>query len=206
MTQVTESVAFELADSPLAQNVRIAAGRTDLNPTPEQKESGQYRKGRVQIQGLIISIENPELSHRQGIGPGGKPWASLMHGVDYGFVEGFDGLDSDEIDVFLGPKPESELVVIVDQVNQQTAAFDEHKVMIGWDNRKDAVQAYKDQFEPGWKVGQVVTLTMDQFKKWLSRGGAQQPAALARDALNVALECAPTPEQAYRMLREIHYP
>lgn len=202
---IRESVALELADSPLAQNVRIAAGRTERNPTPEQKFTGQYRKGRVEIQGLVVAIENPELSHREGVGPGGKPWSSLMT-VDYGYIEQTDASDGDACDVFLGPRPESELVVVVDQVNQQTGAFDEPKALIGWDNRKDAVRAYMDQFEPGWKVGQVVTFTMDQFKAWLQRGGPKRPAALARDAIAVAMELAPTPERAFRMLRETYYP
>lgn len=203
--QIRESVALELADSPLAQNVRIAAGRTERNPTPEQKATGQYRKGRVEIQGLVVAIENPELSHREGVGPGGKPWSSLMT-VDYGYIEQTDASDGDACDCFLGPRPESELVVVVDQVNQQTGAFDEPKALIGWDNRKDAVRAYLDQFEPGWKVGQVVTFTTDQFKAWLSRGGPKRPSALARDAISVAMELAPTPEQAFRMLRETYYP
>lgn len=200
-----ESVALELADSPLAQNVRIAAGRTERNPTPEQKATGQYRKGRVEIQGLVVAIENPELSHREGVGPGGKPWQSLMT-VDYGYIEQTDASDGDACDVFLGPRPESELVVVVDQVNQQTGAWDEPKALIGWDNRREAVRAYLDQFEPGWKVGQVVTFTMDQFKAWLQRGGPKRPAALARDAISVAMELAPTPERAFRMLRETYYP
>ena len=43
--------------------------RNDLpEPTDAQKEAGNYKKGHVRLNGLDISIENPQGSTRSGTG------------------------------------------------------------------------------------------------------------------------------------------
>src|SRR5690606_6165332 len=113
----------------------------DVSPSDAQKESGNYRKGRVTLHGLPITIETPKGAMRRGKSKDGTEWAVEM-GCHYGYIRRTESeADGDHIDVFLGPHPESEMVYVVDQ---QTAAgrFDEHKVMLGWTNSLAAKNAY----------------------------------------------------------------
>ena len=148
----------------LRSDVSDAAAKTDRNPSDEEAESGNYRKGSVRVHGMRFVIENAKGSVRSG-----KGWEVKMP-CHYGYLVGFPGADGDEIDCFMGDDPESELVVVIDQVREDGELFDEHKVMLGFIKSDDAVQAYRDSYSKGWKVGPVTSLTMDQFKKWLEAG------------------------------------
>jgi len=54
--------------------------------------------------------------------------------------------------------------------------FDEHKVMIGWDNAEEAKQAYHNNFSEGWQGFSGITeMTMDEFKQWLKEGDSGKP-------------------------------
>jgi hypothetical protein len=80
------------------------------------------------------------------------------------------------------------LVVVIDQIDQRTRQFDEHKVMIGWPNRGEAVAAYRANYDAGWVVGHTTVWTMPQFVKWLDNGDHTQPAGAAVHAIVAALE------------------
>ena len=155
-----------------AAHATIGEAREAVNrdPSPAQIEAANYSKGHIRIHGLEISIENPRGSARSGIDKNGKPWRSLMKGVDYGYFKGTTGADKDHVDVFLGPDHESELVFVVNQINP-AGAFDEHKVLLGFTNKADAKQGYLDQYTPGWKgLGSIVPTTLAGFKEWLRTG------------------------------------
>lgn len=49
--------------------IEEAEKETETNLTPEQKESGDYKKGHVKIQDFDIAIENPKGSVRSGVDP-----------------------------------------------------------------------------------------------------------------------------------------
>ena len=167
-SQVIEPAAVLEAAPSLATQVRAAAMLTDTNPTPEQKESGRYPQGIVSIQGMLISIENPWGSTRSGKDASGREWRSVM-AADYGeFLLGGKGSDGDKVDVFIGPNPESEIVFVVDQIDQLTGEFDENKVLLGYHTKAEAVEAYRCSFSDGWKVGKVVAKTIDEFREWLT--------------------------------------
>jgi hypothetical protein len=144
-------------------------------PTQAQKEAGNYKMGHVQIHGLDVSIENPRGSVRSGVDAGGKPWSHAMSD-HYGYVRGTVGADGDHVDVYVGPKPEARRVFVVDQIHQDTGKFDEHKAMMGFASKRDALTAYRSNFDKGWKVGPVRDFTMDQFKDWLKSGDTKSPA------------------------------
>jgi len=137
-------------------------------PSKAQKDAGNYKKLHIHAHGLRISIENPRGSIRSGVSKDGKKWSNtLTH--DYGYVRESCANDSDCIDVFLSPRFRTAKVVhIIDQVDPKTGKFDEHKCMIGWDSQEEAKKAYLSNYEKGWQgLGDVVTLTMAGFKKWV---------------------------------------
>jgi hypothetical protein len=143
-------------------------------PTPAQAESGKYKKGRATIQGMPIAIENPRGSYRTGIDQQGKAWSNFQAN-DYGYFEGVMGADGDELDVYLGPQPESQQVFVINQVFED-GRFDEGKVMLGFPSEHDARNAYLSAFGPGWYgLGSLVPCTMIQFKQWLKAGDKSGP-------------------------------
>ena len=147
---------------------KVAAERQNVNtePTEGQKEAGNYKKGHIKVDGFDITIENPKDSTRSGKDASGKAWSVPMH-YDYGYIKGTEGVDGDHIDVYLSDEPTKGNVYVVDQVNQKDGSFDEHKVMYGFPSMKAAVDAYKGQYEDGWKVGTVTEVSREDFKKWV---------------------------------------
>jgi len=146
--------------------VQAQREQTETNPTEAQKEAGNYRKGHIKVDGYDIALENPKGSTRSGKDANGKEWSITMK-HDYGYIRGTKGTDGDHIDVYLSDNPTAGNVYVVDQVNQRTGDFDEHKVMYGFNSMEEAVQAYRDQYEDGWKVGAVTEVSREEFKKWV---------------------------------------
>ena len=138
----------------------------NTEPTEKQKEAGNYKKGHIKVDGYDITIENPKGSTRSGKDASGKAWSVPMH-YDYGYILGTKGTDGDHIDVYLSDNPTSGNVYVVDQIDQTTGKFDEHKVMYGFPSKEAAVEAYKSQYEKGWKVGTVTEVSREDFKKWV---------------------------------------
>lgn len=159
--------AERVAEEHQAQRTRKEEeAKVDTNPTEAQKEAGNYKKGHIKVDGLDITIEHPKGSIRRGTDANGKQWESEMHNT-YGYIRGTESVDGDHIDIFLSDNPTEGKVFVVDQVNQRTGDFDEHKVMYGFNSMEEAVQAYRDQYEDGWKVGTVTEVSREEFKKWV---------------------------------------
>jgi len=156
----------ELAD--YLDRIDRAAAKTDTEPTEAQREAGNYAKGKLNIHGLTISIENPKGSTRSGKSRDGKEWSQEMKS-HYGYILGTEGRDKDHVDVFIGDQhPHCELVFVVNQVDPGTKDFDEHKVIFGAINEDQARRLYLENYEDGWKgLGSIYSLTMPQFKWWL---------------------------------------
>jgi len=176
--RLRKQIAELQKDNPIDQAAHAAAIsiQNDLpEPSQAQIEAGNYKKGHIKVHGLDIAVENPRGSERRGTDPDGKEWAHTMSD-HYGYIKRTTGADNENIDTYVGNSPESEQVFIVDQIDQKTGGFDEHKVMMGFNSKEDAVQAYSSNFDKGWKVGAVRALNKDEFKSWLKDGDTKKPA------------------------------
>ncbi|WP_313483273.1 PLxRFG domain-containing protein [Acinetobacter variabilis] len=165
-------------DSDLDNAAHAAATsiQNDLpEPTQAQIEAGNYKKGHIKVHGLDIAVENPRGSERRGTDPDGKEWAHTMSD-HYGYIKKTTGADNEHIDTYIGRNPESEQIFVVDQIDQKTGGFDEHKVMMGFNSQEDAIKAYSSNFDEGWKVGPVRAMNKDEFKSWLKDGDTKKPA------------------------------
>lgn len=157
----------ENLDKKTAEEIKMAEDETDTNPTEAQKESGNYRKGHVRIDGMEMSIEQPKGSVRRGTDDKGNKWESKMHNT-YGYIRGTQSVDGDHIDVFLSDAPLHGMVYVVDQVNPETGEFDEHKVMYGFESEDAARKAYLSNYEKGWKgLGAITEVSREDFKEWV---------------------------------------
>ena len=166
----TETI-FEQA-ARIAKNLEIESERKKVNQNPSeaQIEAGNYKKGHVDIQGFNVTIENPKGSTRSGVDESGKEWSINMQN-DYGYIRGTKSTDHEQIDVFVGPNPNSKKVFVVDQINKD-GSFDEHKVMFGFDSVEEAREAYLSNYEDGWQgLGNVTETDIDSFRKWAEMDG-----------------------------------
>jgi len=163
----------ELVSTYAYDEVDLKAREANTNPTDGQKEAGNYKKGHVRIAGMSITIENPAGSSRKWKDKNGEVKSTQIKN-HYGYFTTTKGKDGDEVDVFIGPNKDNiERVYVVDQ--KIHGKFDESKVMLGFDNIKQAKQAYLDNYDPDWKgFGGIIGVSLNVFKKWLYRGRKQR--------------------------------
>ncbi|QNF19556.1 inorganic diphosphatase [Aeromonas hydrophila] len=165
------------AASEPAQQIEAARAEVAPEPTEAQKEAGNYKKGHLTLQGLDVALENPKGSTRSGTDRDGKVWQSTM-AHDYGYIKRTMGADGDHVDVFIGDKPESDTVFVVDQVDPKTGKFDEHKVMMGFADEQAARAGYLANYEKGWKgLSAIKAMPMEEFKRWVKEGDTKSPIA-----------------------------
>jgi len=152
----------------------IQAGLSTAKPTEKQAVANNYRKGRCEVHGLKIAIENPRNSIREGCDASGKPWQNLMK-ANYGHFEKFIGNDGDGVDCFIGEWPESSLVYVINQ-KSGSGTFDEHKVMLGFMSKDSAVHAYNKSYSHGWDGMQsIIRVSVEQLRWWLQYGNKKLP-------------------------------
>lgn len=159
----------------------------EQEPTPAQKESGNYKKGHIKLGGLDVSIENVEGSTRSGVDKDGETWEVTMP-ADYGYVKGTTGKDGDNVDIYVGPNrtDPNAPVFVVDQINDQTGAFDEHKALFGFPDQQSAIETYDAAFSDGKgpvRRGAVTRMTQAQFKEWVESGKTKKPLAYSAKLL-----------------------
>lgn len=155
-----------VTEESLNEAIRKAGEETKTDLTEEEKQSGDYPKGVVEVQGMSIAIENPKGSTRSGVDADGNEWSTEMQDT-YGYFEGTAGADTDDIDVFVGEHPLSDKVFIVDQV-KEGGSFDEHKVMFGYESSEDAREAYLRNYEDGWQgLGSITQVGVEDFRRWV---------------------------------------
>lgn len=139
--------------------------KVDLEASDKQREAGNYQKGHIQVQGFNVSIENPKGSVRSGVDESGKKWEITMNNT-YGYILGTTGKDADHIDIFLGENPQSDKIFVVDQINKD-GSFDEHKIMLAFEDIESAKAAYLSNYEEGWQgLGNITGISVDGFRKW----------------------------------------
>ncbi|MCM1406391.1 MAG: DEAD/DEAH box helicase family protein, partial [[Clostridium] fimetarium] len=161
-----------------AEKVAVAEAQTDTDPTEAQKEAGNYRKGHVTICDFDITIEQPRGSVRRGpVDPAtGKPaWETKMANA-YGYIRGTESADGDHIDVFLHEdmdRWDGRGVFVVDQTNPD-GSFDEHKVMLGFNDDYDAMRAYLANYDADWQRThpgiRISEVSVEDFRKWVDSG------------------------------------
>jgi hypothetical protein len=159
-----------------AEEIAKEAEKAEKPTSHEQAEAGNYKKGHVSVQGLEIAIENAEGSTRSGTGKDGKTWKVTMP-AHYGYIKGTQGKDKDHLDVYIGPEPDGMMAFVVNQ-RRQEGGFDEHKIMLGFKTKDDAIATYDRAFSGslGPKLREtVVSTTVDKLKEWIASGNTKKP-------------------------------
>lgn len=174
--RIKERVAQKKAE------VTQAREQTDTEPTPAQMQAGNYKKGRVSINGIPMVIETPKGTSRSGVDDDGETWSVKMR-HDYDYIEGTKGEDGDQLDVLLGPDHDATHVFVIDQVNPITRSFDEQKVLASFRDLTNAMRGYNSMFSDGSgdaRAENVTIMTVPEFKQWMDTPVADR-RALARE-------------------------
>lgn len=174
----------------LSEQIATASAEVNTEPTEAQKEAGNYKKGHVQVGTFDITIEQPQGSVRRGTDSDGKQWESKMNNT-YGYIRGAVGVDGDHIDVFLSNDIDGwdgRKVFVVDQYNPD-GSFDEHKVMLGFNDQDEAKGDYLANYKQGWENGRridVSAVNLEDFEKWIE--SSKRKTKPFREYKNIKLE------------------
>lgn len=152
--------------------VEAASAEVNTDPTEAQKKAGNYKMGHVRIDDFDITIENPAGSVRKGKDADGKEWRTTMANT-YGYIRGTESVDGDHIDVFLHSDMDQwdgRKVFVVDQTNTD-GSFDEHKVMLGFNDKDEAMTAYLANYDKTWAQThpglRISETNIEDFNKWI---------------------------------------
>lgn len=125
-----------------------------------------------EVVGLRIVIENPAGSIRTWTDSDGTTgWTVMKWG--YGFLDGYEGADGEDVDVYRGPVAEPREVYVIHQRRKgapdatEWPVYDEDKVMLGWDSADAAKAAYLAQYDDPRFFGGMSVFTVDDFKRRL---------------------------------------
>lgn len=129
--------------------------------------------GRLNFQGLDISVENAKGSVRKWYDHSGKEAGRTVMHHHYGYIKKTRGTDGDHVDVYVGPNPDADTAYIVNQMKKPQGStrgdglkwdgFDEQKVMLGFDSAEDAKTAYMKQYDDPRFFGGMKPMAMTEF-------------------------------------------
>lgn len=132
-------------------------------------EKSHKLHGKVEFQGLPISVENRAGSERHWHDPHSGESGSTKMKYPYGYIRGTLGTDGDEVDVFVGPAKDSTKVFVVTQMKKPNFdEVDEQKVMLGFHSASDAKAAYLDHYDDPKFFGSMKEFHMADFKEKLT--------------------------------------
>ena len=130
-----------------------------------QKEGKKFPlQGRIYFRGLDIGVENRKGSVRRGVDNDGEPWETRMF-YPYGYIRGTKATDGESLDCYVGPNKESDLVLIVHQVDPETGKYDEDKVMLGFNTFEHARDAYLAHYDDQNFLGTITEMSFEEFKE-----------------------------------------
>lgn len=122
-------------------------------------------KKHTSYDGLDLSIEIPKGSYRSGTNHQGVEWSQKM-GCHYGYIKLTGAPDGDHLDCYLRAKPTKNAPIwVVHQLTPDGSAYDEDKVMLGFDSRSEATRAWREHaFRPTKMMGTVSEWNPEHFR------------------------------------------
>lgn len=119
---------------------------------------------KADYQGIGIRIDRPKGYVQRGTDDTGASW-ERTYKTDYGYITHTEGGDAEELDVYLGPNPSSQLAHWIVQ-RKADGSFDEYKLMLGFENRATAKAMWADH-TPEEYFGRLVTTGLGVVKSLL---------------------------------------
>lgn len=128
------------------------------------------RQRLINIRGLPVYIENWRGEKR------GEQYRRPL-AADYGYIRmtGSTEGPGEGLDCFVGPNRAADDVWVISQVDPMTDNFDEYKVLLAFDSRQAALDAYRASYDDdaALRIGEIHKMTTEDFRRWLQTGGWQ---------------------------------
>lgn len=162
------------------------AGRVDPNPfnRGESDDRSNPRHAHIHLvadsatygfdyHGLPIFIETPAGERRR------SDWPVLT--ADYGYIRCTGSAEgpSEGMDCFVGPNRNSLKTWVVNTIKPETEEFDEHKIMMGFDTRKAAMDCFDSAYNGAGgleRISSVRQMSIEELKQWLQTHPVSQAA------------------------------
>ena len=159
-----------------AADVARAAAAVDQDHSGAQGEANNVQRGHATWNGLGLTLETGSQNVRRGTVPGtGETWEQTT-GAPYGYWKGVKGADGDNLDVYVGPNPTAPTVFILDENDQKTGKFKQHKTFIGFQTPAQAYEAYVGSSgKAPSQVRGMSAMSVDQFRDWTKSGEVKKP-------------------------------
>ena len=173
----------------------------DVPALPEDPKEAK-RNTIYQYHGIKVYFEKLEGEVRKGVSKSGVAWSNKLPAA-YGFIPDTIDADQEAIDIWFAISNfvDSSYVYVIDQINPETKAFDEHKVMMGFGSLEDAkktyIAAYGGTGED--RIGGITTITLPQLSAWMLGDGPKTAIAgqgLDATAQPVTKAAAALPDRA----------
>jgi len=98
---------------------------------------------------------------------------------DYGYVKGSKGMDGGGVDCFVGPNPMAQMAYVVHiKKLPDFKKFDEDKVMLGFNSKKEAKHAFLIHYDKPDFYGGMDVMPMAEFKKKVLATGKNGPCKI----------------------------
>jgi hypothetical protein len=161
---------------------------SDVMAMPSSSESTGTNAGDkktpygITVQGLDIVIEYPKGTFKDDTTNFLSPNSGWYMYADYGYIPGtVSNEEGDELDVFLGPDLESDVVFLISLLDEE-GNFNEVKTFVGFSDEDDAVMLMSYQYGD-CRMGNVLVSTIEDFKQSCADqlGQYQKQKALKED-------------------------
>jgi hypothetical protein len=167
--------------------------------------------GKMDFQGLEISVENRAGSVRSGVDKDGHKWRTKMKGAHYGRIVAVPrkGSDGEHVDVFVKVKPDKGSQVFIVHINHaDTGKFDEDKGFLGFGSKKEAKAAFDANYDKAGRklYGGMTEMDMSTFKQRLELKSRQMIKSLDSDHLRNRFCHRFNPLHVYCRLRDCGLP
>lgn len=159
----------------------------DLIPLPTFSHDWEKNKPYL-FNDLGIVIEFLEGDTRSKTKGNGAIVSNIMPAA-YGFILRTTDQHGEEIDVYIASMPDTDAdIFVIDQVHPGDKLFDEHKVMLGFSSKEEALYIYNEVFSDGSgtvRAGAITTFPGKTFHQWIATEGYSQSPASKYTAADV---------------------
>lgn len=162
-----------------AKSPSIVTSEADLAPARARAARGKG-PGYIQAWGMDIAIQTPKGGLRKGDN-GGVQWSSVAP-ADYGEAKRGADADGEPLDMWIGPDLSAATGFVIEQINPESAVFQEHKAMLGFKSAEDALHVYDASFSDGsgpTRRRSITPLPMSKIKAWTESGNTSKPISEA---------------------------
>lgn len=133
----------------------------------EMAKQAYTLQGHTEVQGIPISIENRKGSVRKGTDKDGNEWRTKMK-FPYGYIPRTRGVDGEPVDCYVGPVKEAPNAYVVHQHKEDGTGYDEDKVMLAFQNKKQAKEAFLEHYDSPKFLGPISEVPIDRLKELIS--------------------------------------